>query len=258
MWARAPHRATGRALGVVLAVSVLAPNADGEVPNGDEPAAEADDRQAERGGSPSAAETSGDIVVDRAVVRFMAPEIGGPENPLFIFERPLAFEARLVALADPAHQNKSVPYRRHHLQAALERHIAESLLSSLKMRPEPDAATVKRQMKAARQIATQQAGGEDRLLEAAKKEGLGAMELRRMFRRRARASLYLDRMVAPMLVPSELTLRRAHQSRQTPYSDHKYEEVEEPLRRWLVSRRLRTAVANFYQNARARLTIDYL
>ncbi len=41
------------------------------------------------------------VLVDRAVVRFEAPETGGARRPRFVFERELAFEARLEALSDP-------------------------------------------------------------------------------------------------------------------------------------------------------------
>ena len=39
-------------------------------------------------------------VVDRAVVRFFAPETGGTAHPRFVLERTLAFEARLEAMAE--------------------------------------------------------------------------------------------------------------------------------------------------------------
>ena len=42
-----------------------------------------------------------EVPLDRVVVRFIAPETGGMRSPRFIFERVLAFEARLEALADP-------------------------------------------------------------------------------------------------------------------------------------------------------------
>ena len=38
------------------------------------------------------------VLVDRAVVRFEAPETGGARHPRFVFERELSFEARLEAL----------------------------------------------------------------------------------------------------------------------------------------------------------------
>ncbi|MCH2110484.1 MAG: hypothetical protein MK135_14270, partial [Polyangiaceae bacterium] len=89
-------------------------------------------------------------------------------------------------------------------------------------------------------------------------EGLGWLEVQRVFRRRARASLYLDRMVAPMLAPTQLTLRRVLLEVDTPFRGQPFYEVQEPLRRWWVARRLREAVVAYYQNARARLKIVYL
>src|SRR5262245_63856048 len=55
-------------------------------------------------------------VIDRAVVRFSASEAGGKERPYFIYERELAFEARLQALSDPAFRPGQEAFRRHHLQ----------------------------------------------------------------------------------------------------------------------------------------------
>ena len=40
------------------------------------------------------------VLLDRVAVRFTAPETGGIAKPQFIFERELAFEARLEALTD--------------------------------------------------------------------------------------------------------------------------------------------------------------
>ena len=194
------------------------------------------------------------ILVDRAVVRFTAAEAGGRQTPYFIHERELAFEARLVALADGAFRSTSESYRRHHLQAALERHIAEVLLSVLSLDPEPSAEVETRQQEAALAMAQQAAA----LAAAARAEGLGTLEVRRIFRRRARASLYLDQMVAPMLEPSELELRRAHQSGESPFSDRPYGDVKLELRRWYVGEALRAAAASFFQKARARLRIEYL
>ena len=61
------------------------------------------------------------IAVDRAVVRFSAPETGGVRTPRFIFERTLAFQARVEALADPdrAQARDGRPYRERHVRAAL-------------------------------------------------------------------------------------------------------------------------------------------
>lgn len=206
--------------------------------------------------APSAAETR--VPLDRTVVRFDAPETGGRRQPHFIFERELAFEARLVALADPAHPSEEEPFRRHHLQAALERHIAETLLASLTIAPEPTPEEITAQSEAARVMLIEQVRGEERLVKAALAEGISSLELRSLLRRRARASLYLDRMVAPMLAPSLLELRRFHAEGKTPFSSEPFEKVEAPLRRYYVARSLSTTLSTYFQNARARLRIEFL
>lgn len=198
------------------------------------------------------------VVVDRAVVRFSAPEGGGRERPYFVYERELAFEARLVALADSAHRSKSEPYRRHHLQAALERHIAETLLSALTIDPKPSPVQLVNQGKAAREMLIEEVGGPSRFFAASQAEGQGSLELRRFFRRRAQASLYLHVMVAPMLEPSTLELRRVHAKGEGPLAERPFEEAEPALRRWFVARSLRAAAQTYYQNARARLRLEFL
>lgn len=198
------------------------------------------------------------IVVDRTVVRFSAPEGGGRQRPYFIYERELAFEARLVALADSAHRSKKQPYRRHHLQQALERHVAETLLAALSIDPPPDEEQIASQIESARAMVAADVGGQDALLSAARAEGLGSLELRRYFRRRALASLYLHVMVAPMLAPSALELRRVHRAGEGPLADRPFEEAEAALRNWYIARSLRAAVDTYFQNARARVRLSYL
>src|SRR6185436_18981215 len=87
--------------------------------------------------------------VDRAAVRFDAPETGGIARPQFVFERELAFEARLEALGDPDRSERASPYLDRHVRAALERHVAEELLSHLAMDPEPSPEEIKRRGSAA-------------------------------------------------------------------------------------------------------------
>lgn len=201
---------------------------------------------------------TGGMVIDRAVARFSAPEGGGRARPYFIYERELAFEARLVALADTAYRSRTVPYRRHHLQGALERHIAETLLAALPMDPEPSEQTLAIQLNAARAMIFEQIGGEQSFYDAARKEGLGRLEQSRYFRRRARASLYLHVMVTPMLEPSALELRRAHRSGEGPLASQSFAEAEPALRRWYVARSLKAAVTTYFQNARARVDLKFL
>lgn len=195
-------------------------------------------------------------IVDRTVVRFTSPETGGNASPRFIFERVLAFEARLEALADAGHRPSELkPYTETHVRAAMERHIAETLLASLSIDPKPSANTLEAQMKLAQAMLMHQLGA-DRLKAAAASEGIDTQELRRLFRRRALASLYLHHMVTPMLAPRDAPLRELHQK--TPFSNQPFEKVKEQLRRLYVARALGEAVAAFYQNARSRLTVTIL
>lgn len=197
------------------------------------------------------------VVVDRTLVRFTAPELGGAAHPSFVFERELAFEARLEALADPDHTGVE-PFRDRHVRSALERHIAETLLSSLRIDPEPSVARIAAQAKAARVMLMERVGGPERLEEAARAEQISEREIDVLLRRRARASLYLDTMVAPMLRPNESELRILHANRQTPFSSSPYEQVAAPLKRWYAGQRLASAVAAYYQGARARLKVYFL
>jgi hypothetical protein len=197
------------------------------------------------------------MLVDRTVVRFSAPELGGPRSPRFISARSLALEARLEALADPD-RTPGVTYRERHLSAALERHVAETLLANLRIEPEPTPDELRAQTEAARRLAEERAGGPDILATAARAEGIGQRELVELFQRQARASLYLDRMVAPMLSPSDAELRALFRNERTPFRDAPFETVLPGLRRWYVSTRLQAALAAYYQNARSRLHVVFL
>jgi hypothetical protein len=194
------------------------------------------------------------VRVDRAVVRFTAPELGGARSPRFILGRMLAFEARLEALSD----NEQSAFRERHLSAALERHVAETLLAGLRIDPEPTPGELAKQTDAAGRLTAERAGGLARLEEAARAEGVSQRELYALFQRQARASLYLDRMVSPMLAPSDAELRALYRSERTPFRDAPFETILPGLRRWYVSTRLQTALAAYYQNARSRLRIVIL
>jgi hypothetical protein len=197
--------------------------------------------------------------VDRVVVRFSAPETGNVRSPRFIFERGLAFEARLEALADPDHLERDErPYRERHVRAALERHISETLLSALRIDPEPTPAELSRQTDAARRILYQRSGSRLSVERAAQAEGIADREVLRLLRRRARASLYIDRMVAPMLAPSRAELLVLHKTADTPFRSLSFDKAEAPLARWYVARRLNEALSNFFLNARSRLEISVI
>jgi hypothetical protein len=199
------------------------------------------------------------VVVDRAVVRFEAPETGGTRRPRFVFERELSFEARLEALADPDRAALGdTPYRDRHVTAALDRHIAETILGALRIEPEPTLVELEQQSQLARRMLSDRAGGAAALDEAREAEGLSEREFGRLLLQKARASLYLDRMVTPMLEPSLAELRSLHKATNNPFKDAPFETIRPALLRWYVSRRLSAAVASFYENARSRIDVTVL
>jgi hypothetical protein len=205
------------------------------------------------GGSAQAAP----VTLDHVVVRFYAPETGGVEHPRFIYERRLAFEARLEALSDQGRSGDE-PYRERHVGAALERHISEVLLASLRIEPEPSEAVMVRQVELAHKLMSDRVGGEDALLEAQHAEGISSAELSSILRRQARASLYLDRMVAPMLRPSDAELEAIQRSAPAALQNEPFVRVRPLLLRWYVSKRLASAMSSFFQEARSRVTITLL
>lgn len=196
---------------------------------------------------------SGPVELDRAVVRWWSPETGGVEKPQFIFERELAFEARIEALSNPDPEPRA--WNDRHVRAALDRHIAETLLSNLPIVPDPSPKEIADRAELARGILEQRVGGRPRLIKAAAAEGIGTDELDALLRRQARASLYIDRMVAPMLDPSEPELRAILRTQLTPFRDLPYEQVAPALRRWYLGQRLGQALEAYYQAARSRVTV---
>jgi hypothetical protein len=141
------------------------------------------------------------------------------------------------------------------VRAALERHIAETLLSSRPIEPPPTAEEVAGQTTLARHILSQRVGGAGVLEAATRAEQLSGEELRRLLSRQARAGLYLDRMVAPMLSPSDAELASVHRSFKTPFSGQPLERVLPALRRWYLGRQLEEALKTFFQNARVRVDV---
>jgi hypothetical protein len=193
--------------------------------------------------------------IDGVAVRFSAPELGGSKHPAFIFERELLFEAYLIAHHDPNFAGPGALPTSNHLNDALEHHIAERLLSSLPILPKPTDAEVENQAQAAREQILGEIG-EDRFYGYVNQCQLGSTVVSRFFRRKALASLYLDRMVTPMLTPSRVHLYELHQAGKTPFSEAPFDIVENELRRWFFRRELADSIAAFYQSARPRLNVE--
>lgn len=202
------------------------------------------------------AQATAAMPVDRVIVRYSAPETGGVRFPRFIFERELAFEARLEASADVEFAKASArPYLERHVQAALERSIGETLLASLRVDPSPSEREIVKQASAARRILLDRIGGQAALDSAMHVEGIGEGDVSAIFRRRARAAIYLDRMVSPMLTPTVAELRQVYSTQAHPYHSIPFDKAKTSLQRWVIGRKLREAVDQYYQNARQRLAV---
>jgi hypothetical protein len=199
---------------------------------------------------------AGPVTVDRVAARFEASELGGPDHPRFIFERELAFEARVEALSEKKRGfTLAGVYEERHLRAALERHVTEEILQNLPIDPPVSLDDVRRRAVSATLVLEERVDGRENLLDAATAEGLEEGDLQLIVQRQARASLYLDHMVAPMLNPSDAELREVLRSEPTPFRGQPFDSVATPLRHWYVEERLVSALAAFFQSARARIRI---
>ena len=194
-------------------------------------------------------------VVDRVVARWRTVDQEGVSQANLIFARELAFEARVEAMALGDLPNAKLADR--HIRAALSRHVTESLLDELPLDPPPTPAEIAERAEKARSALEARVGGVDRLEAARLKERLEKDEVDSILRRTARASLYLDRMVAPLLLPSDIELRELHAEGKTPFSDQRFVDVAEKIRRWVLAQRMSTALDDFWQRARARIVITW-
>lgn len=197
--------------------------------------------------------------IDHVVVRWSSRATGGVKKPQFITARELAFEARVEALTEGRRRPRA--YSNKHVHSAIQHNITETMLASLPVDPRPTPKQVGTYAEAARAILAQRIGNGDATIgakkidEARRAEGITNKELDAILRRRARASWYLDKMVAPMLRPSELDLREVHKRGETPFTSQKFDVVEKQLRQWYVSTRIASALERYFRNARTRINV---
>ncbi|MEO8796385.1 MAG: hypothetical protein ABI551_00745 [Polyangiaceae bacterium] len=191
-------------------------------------------------------------MIDGTAVRFFAPESGGSAKPRFISYRLLAFEARLEAKAeDPSYK----AYQERHVRAAIERHVTEEILASLPLEHPPDAAELGRIASEMRAGLVLRLGGEAALTQQAALEGITTHEIDAVLIRRARAALYIHRMITPILYPSEEELREVFRTSNHPFHAQKFDDARTQFQRWFVEERLKAAEGAYYQSARTRIQI---
>lgn len=209
--------------------------------------------------SPAAAQESGasrPVLVDRVVARWRTVADDGRGSGHLIFARELAFQARVEAMALGDEPTDKLVDR--HIRAALARHVTESLLEELPLDPPPRPAEIAERAQKARRALEARVGGLERLEKARQKERISVDELDSMLRRTARASLYLDRMVAPLLEPTDIELRELHAAGKTPYTKERFVDVVDKLRRLVLSQRMAAALDEFWQRARSRIVITWV
>lgn len=190
--------------------------------------------------------------VDRVILRWYLAETGRKSRLEAVFERELAFEARLEALAAGS-ADKNISDR--FVRAALNRHIAESLLANLPLDPPPTTRQIEQRAELALHYLEMRVGGEELLFEAARQEGIADAEISRMVRRSARATIYLERVIAPQVEPTRGELMAMHRSGLTPFSDKPFADVHDALQRWVAADRLAKALDAYYQKARSRVVV---
>jgi hypothetical protein len=209
----------------------------------------------------ASAETPPHTVVDRAVVRFFAPETGGTAHPRFVLERTLALEARLEAMAENGGIGEG--YQERDLRAAMEHDVAEQMLASLAENLIADSPAEKRPglgevPRVEQQLGPallERMGGKAKVDEAAQAEHIEGAEVEALLHRAAMAAWYLDRAVTPILHPSDEQLRDVYRTSAHPYRSQPYEQAREALARWFVVERVRVAEGAFLQSARSRVRI---
>jgi hypothetical protein len=207
-------------------------------------------------------QTPAPTVIDRAVVRFYAPELGGTLQPRFVGERLLAFEARLEAMAespdgigDGYDEERVRMALDHHVSAEVAATLAHKLIAALppSRRPGQDELSAVRV-----QLSTalfERLGGEARVQAAARAEQLDASELDELMAQRALAAWYIDRAVTPILQTNEEQLREVFRTAAHPYRGRPFEEVRAALERWFIVERVSVAESAFLQGVRVKIVL---
>lgn len=191
---------------------------------------------------------------DAVAVRFFAPDTGGPAHPRFITHRELSFEATLLALEEDA----AGTLQTRHVRAAIESHVADEMLAALPLEHALEASTLAHTVEMFRASVEQRAGGHIAVEHALKADGIDASELTALLQRQARAALYLDRTVTPILAFTEDQLRDTYRTTSHPFRARRFEDCREDLARWLLIERFHSAEQAYLQTARSRVTVVYL
>lgn len=197
--------------------------------------------------------------LERTVARFLDPEAANAATARrFVTMRELVVESWLASLerttgAPPAALDDRV------VRAAFERHVIEALLGERTLPPAAEAR-VEALAAEARRVEIVELGGEGRLVRARElatgsKDGAAA-ELASIFRRRARAELYLEIAVSQPVHPSDMELRAAFAKAPEEITKLGFEAAVPLLRAHVRSARLRDLAQSYYQAVKGRLHLE--
>lgn len=187
-------------------------------------------------------------------VRFVTPETGGVAQPRFISERELAFYTRIEALQEQA-TVEGTEYPERYVRSAVDRLVARAMLANLMVQrgvEPPELARLAIEARAELEARI----GEKQLAQVQEREGIDDAELLAFLRDEVRATFYVDRSIAPILLVTEDALREAYRTMIHPFRGAKFDDIRGKLRRWLVTERLRAAELEFLQGARARIRVS--
>jgi hypothetical protein len=202
------------------------------------------------------------LVADRAVARFSDPEASESKGALrFVMMRELVVEAWLVAFERSPTGTPSIDDKT--LRVALERHIVEAVVGS-RVLPAAVEMRVNKAIAEVKLAQTVAVGGQARLDEAIARATGGSAtkitddELATIFRRRARAELYLELATGQLFDPNEAELRAVHLKTPGAYGKLPFEEVAPAIRAYLRMVRLRDSAQSYYQAVRSKLRLEII
>ncbi len=213
--------------------------------------------------APSAfGQTATQTVVDRAVVRFYSPELGGTVQPHFVTERVLAFEARLEAMAESS-EGIGDGYDERRVRMALDHHVSAEVAATLAHKLiaalSPSRRPSQEELSAVRALLStalfERLGGEERVRSAARAEQLDGEELDDLMEQRAFAAWYIDRAVTPILQTTEEQLREVFRTTAHPYRGQSFDAVRAALERWFIVERVSVAETAFLQGLRVKMVL---
>jgi hypothetical protein len=194
-------------------------------------------------------------IVDRVVARWRLTVPGARGRTRAIFERELAFDARLDGLASGLEPGAPIGDRA--LRVALGRRVATELLDALPLDDPPPPRAIGERAELLRALLAARVGGEARLVSAMIEEGLGVAEVDTWLRRSARAAFVIEQTQGRSLEPTDDELRElASSERARGVRDDEARSLE-ALRAHVVLRRLADALDAVYQRARPRLSIRW-